>query len=163
MKYFFFQDDIEKESVEKLVNFINDFDEEILLGLHSDGGQSGLSRYLLDVLNINKERITLFAFEFIGSAAFNIFYDFQGRKKMSFGCIGVYHHASKPISVSGKNNVTYFAGRAEQKTMVELWDNTIERGKNFLNDKEMKSLKKNEDVPFSFSRMKEIFPDAEIV
>lgn len=165
MKYYIFEGLISNDELQvtNLISFIQETEGDLTIALCSEGGDAALSRVLLRMLNEHSERITLIAYELVGSAAFNVFYEFEGEKKIAFCTNGLYHHTTVDINVAGGNRATYYLGLAHQETMDTYWKNTINRAEGFLTVPEMMLLKTHQDVALSFSRMIEIFPDAEII
>lgn len=163
MKYYLYEGDINKEHVEPLIAFLNNNEGEVTIGLNSVGGEMGLSRLVLKMLNDNKERVTLMAVETIESAAFNIFRDFRGKKLLSFGCRGMLHHAYCKVFISGNGKITFKSGRAISSVLKSDWKETHKKSKGWLTKKEVKLLNKDKDVNFDFERMKELFPGVKVV
>lgn len=162
MKYFHFNGSINEGLLDKFLEFINDNQsDELTIILNSIGGKRNLSLVMLDVININSERITLISCG-VYSAAFFMFYNSNCKRKMTYGNVGMMHYASCELNIMSNGNPAY----SEDVNTIKNWKediNDLKFVEQFMNPKEIKSYKKGNDVYFTFKRMKEIFPDVEII
>lgn len=163
MKYFLFDGGIENEDVASLIDFLNQNDGDVKVGLCSGGGSSGTARFLLDILNQNRHRITLCAVVGVYSAAFEIFYKFKGKKELTFGAKGMYHYGTIEVRISDAVKPAKGEDRCDFRNMKIYRKERDSFAKMFMNKEELKDFKRNEDIYFDFVRMKEIFSDAEII
>lgn len=161
MKYFHLNGIIDEELFDKFIQFVNENEnEEWTIVLNSGGGKSNLSQVILDVVN-RKKHVTLVSTG-IYSASFVIFYFAKCEKKMTVGSIGMIHLRSNNIRMQSHGKPEY----AEDICIMSNWkasseiDSFVEE---FMTKSELKEYRKGNDVYFNFKRMKEIFPDAEII
>lgn len=163
MKYYLHADGINDRSVMDTINFIQNNEGELTIGLNSDGGGTSYAAFLLQCLNENRDRITLIALTGVFSAAFRVFYDFAGKKKMSHSCRGMYHYATQDVRMcakvrpDGPDNEGIVSALKSDKLANDAF---VEK---FMTPAELKKFRKNWDVYFDFERMKQIFPEAEII
>lgn len=163
MKYYIHADGINDRSVMETVNFIQNNEGEITIGLNSDGGQTSYGAFLVECLNENKDRITLIALTGVFSAAFRVFYEFKGKRKMSHGCRGMFHYATQDVRMCAKIRPD---GTGEESVISGLKSSKAQNDsfvEQFMTPTELRKFRKNWDVYFDFERMKKIFPDAEII
>lgn len=161
-------DDITEESIYPIVEAINDsnLQTKFVVGITSEGGSSYSGRFLLNVLNnpSNVKRITLVCIDKCYSIAFDVFYKFKGKKQIMLGSRGMLHYDSMPLQMCHdgllKQDPELQCGLEQLQV---LRHETLTIVNTFLNKKEIEDLTKGTDVFFSYSRMLEIFPDAEIV
>lgn len=143
--------------VKDLIDFINGTDCDLRIGFCSGGGEEGLSRYLLDCLNHNYNRITLMPYNFIGSAAFEVAYLFRGTVDIQQGLMGMVHYGSSRPTINDAGQLVYDAdiARAKDRKGIKTWSKKF--AKKVLKKKDYKKFKKGEDVYINYERMKEIF------
>jgi hypothetical protein len=162
MKYFHLNGIIDEELFDKFIQFINENESERwTIVLNSGGGKQNLSQVILDVINIRKEYVTLISTG-IYSSSFVIFYFAKCQKKMTIGSIGMIHLRSNDIRMQSHGKPEYTEGicvMSNWKVSREV-DSFVEA---FLTKSELKEYRRGNDVYFNFKRMKEIFPDAEII
>ena len=163
-KYYIFDGPINQETTQRLINFINAVEEPMQIGLVSNGGDKSATLFLIDVLNQNKDRITLVAMAGIYSSAFRLFKSFEGKKKMAFGVVGMWHYSGQEIRMNCLGKPDYYDGIASFESLKQ-WDKAhdLEFAKSFMNNMELKKFNRAQEVFFDFGRMKEIFPDVEII
>lgn len=161
-KYFIFDGDVDEESVQKLLDFISSNPGELQISINSGGGSTDDGAFLIKALNTNKDRIVLTGSSHVSSCAFRIFQSFKGRKQLVTGCHGMYHYGScrLDVGVHGKVvphhkpcSLSFPFRKKEQDDYAAT----------FMNAKELREFKRGGDVEFDFLRMKELFPDAEII
>lgn len=162
MKSKIFCSEINEESIVPLLDFIESNPGEKRIYLCSDGGNSGATSILLDVMTRNQGDITLIAYDNVFSNAFRLFKSFNGRKYMVDGCEGMIHLQTNSLPYAGP---VKYAGRT--KSVIDTIDYCRERNineyANLINDEEFEAYKEGQDVFFSFQRMTEMFPDVPII
>lgn len=162
--YYLFNEGITHESANKLIQFINTNTGQITISITSEGGLTQLGRTLVHILNENKERIILIATEYVYSCAFKIFKAYTGKKYMTYGCLGMYHYGAMDIKMSYDNKPNYKREGVMHTNYLGIMKTEDEKWcRKFLTTKEMKEYCKNEDIYFTFTRMKQINKDAEII
>lgn len=163
MKYLYIDGLINTENTSIICNFLNDNDGEITIGLRTNGGESPLATFLIEILNQNKDRIKLIAINICFSSGMSIFNQFKGKRALVSGTIGMYHYGYIAIDI---NETLKPDGVGEKAKMKDLKGTRIERekeAKQIFNKKELKKFYKQQDVYLSFERMKQVFPNAEII
>lgn len=163
MRYHLHADGINEISVMDTINFIQNNEGELTIGLNSNGGGSSCAAFLLDCLNKNKDRITLIALTGVFSAAFRVFYDFAGEKKMSHGCLGMYHYESQDVMMFAKIQPDKPDGEGVISALKSDKSANDTFAEKFMTPAEIRRFRQNLDVYFDFERMKQIFPEAEII
>lgn len=163
MKYFHFNGDINEKLLDDFLQFINEYQiGELGIVLNSIGGKKNLTHVLLDIININSQRITLISCGCY-SASFFLFYKAKCNKKMTEGNVGMMHYASTNINTMSNGKPTY----SEDENTVSNWKESVkdevEFVEKFMTPSELRKYKRGNDVYFTFKRMKEIFPDVEII
>jgi hypothetical protein len=136
----------------------------ILLGITSSGGSKTYGSYLLRVLNENKHRITLQALGGVYSAAFDVFYFYEGPKALVRGeSKGMTHYGYQTIEINEANKVVYHEGICAVVNLKYNLTRSLEVASKIMTPQELRKFKKGDDVYFSFERMVQIFPNAEII
>jgi ATP-dependent protease ClpP protease subunit len=162
MKYFHFDGDISEKSLDTFLQFVNENEhEQMSIILNSIGGKKNLTHVILDIINLNTEKVTLISCGCY-SASFYLFYEAKCKKKMTEGSAGMMHYSSTNINTMSNGKPTY----SEDENIVKNWkeDKSQEEFvKQFMTPIELKKYKRGNDVYFTFKRMKEIFPDVEII
>lgn len=164
MTYHIFSKRIDNETSKEFLDIINKNEGDITLALDSAGGEFQASLYLAHVLNTEISRITLIAVNAVYSGAFLIFYLFKGKKKISGSCRGMLHQSVMEVSISSSMEWTYNNSKVNKATLKHDHKQIMGIAKSIMTLKEYRNLKKkNRDIYFDFNRMKEIFPEAEII
>lgn len=162
--YHFIDDLISEKSVNDAVSFIeNNQNNEMFISINSPGGSAAHAYYLISVLNAHAESITLTAINNIGSAGFIIFRKFKGKKRMCSDLRGMWHPICFSIDIAGNGKPYYGTDKGIINNLADIFEASIAEAKSYMTPKELEQYKKNDEVCFTFSRMKEIFPDAEII
>lgn len=163
-KYYLFDDRIGPDQVKELVKWLGDNPGSVEVCLRSEGGECHLSSWVLNVLNNNKDRVTLVGVEWMKSAAFSLFVKYEGRKMLSYGTMGMYHYGALEISIAYNSFPNY---KSEGKCQVEYLElmrkNNLEWCKGFMNEKELREYEEGKDVYFGFERMIEICKEVIII
>lgn len=147
----------------KIIDFVQNTDGPLTIGINSGGGSTGVAAFLLEFLNENKGRITLIGITGVFSAAFWLFYGFKGRKKIANNCRGMYHYATQDVRLCAKITPD---GSSEESIISALKSDRIRNDAfagQFMTPKELRRFRQNLDVYFSPERMAEIFPEAELI
>lgn len=158
-KYYVHADGLNDEKTKPLIDFINNTPGDLVIGLNCGGGSEAMRCFVQQLLAENADRITLVAMVGIYSAAFELFYKYDGVKVLTNGVAGMYHLASlnAHINANGNPEVGEAAAIFEGVKMTKLECDNF--AASFMTPSEIKKYRKGEDVYFGFKRMKEIFPD----
>ena len=155
--------EIEKDEVNKLSEFVNAFpNEPITIYLESGGGSLAYARVFKDMITSHPD-VTLVACHFIGSAAFDLFKAFEGKRKMTRLTSGMTHYSYKPFTLDERGKFVYNDANATLKTLKNVRSNSDAKAKRYMNNKEFKKFKKGKDVLFQPDRMEVIFKGVELI
>ena len=161
--YFYQTMGFDGEGVQMLINFINQNEGRLLVGIQSSGGRSGISQMVLKILNDNAERITLCAVSGVYSAAFEVFKGFQGQKAMTDNTLGMAHYGKNDFNLHTNGRPVYFEDEAVLLQNKKAAPKEVAKAESYMTPSELRRFKKGDEVYFSFDRMKELFPNAEII
>lgn len=162
MRYFQLDGIIEESLLSKFMDFCNTYPEdECTIVINSGGGKTTLSEVVLSIINSNSGRFTLISAGCY-SAAFYIFYFAKCKKRIAKQSLGMIHSEYvRDLCMNAKGKTIYDEDRCQVKNFKTCdGDLFVE---SFLTKTEMKKYKKGEEVYFTFKRMKEIFPDVEVL
>ena len=156
MKYFYFNDLFEENKTTKdFIDFINENQDELTIFLNSGGGNSNIKQVLLDILNENKERIMLKASYFIGSNAFRLFFEFEGKKKIMDATYGMFHLTIMEVATL-ENNETVESDKMTKENMLNFYFETIKFCERIgMTEEEIQKIKEGKDVYFNNKRLRE--------
>lgn len=153
MKYYIFSEVIDSEKTSDLLDFLNETEGPVTIGLNSSGGSCAVSYFLLMALNSMKDRITLVGVSNVFSAAFDLWYHFEGRKDVMDETIGMLHLGYLPdrqISSTGiMDDLTkvYIPIMKAKKKANDKWVKTV------LTPQEFKNYNRNKDIYINTDRM----------
>lgn len=161
MKFFQLHGQINMELLDNLIEFMNENeDHEKTIIISSDGGYELTGKAITYLINCYKESCLLIANSVL-SAAFNIFYQSDCKKAIMQSSMGMTHKCYNKIELNTDGKPAYTEGEAVLKNWKENYRRQDEYP--FMTKQEKQSFNKGDDVYFTFNRMKEIFPEAEII
>jgi len=164
MKYYYHADGIKHETLEKLISFIHENPTgEITMFLNSSGGDSGVSKIFTKILNDNKDRVTLIASAGVLSAGFYIFYNYKGERKMFNETKGMWHLAWQTLEMNHDWTPSSYQGECSKAEWEESRVENDSMAKSIMNKKELKRYNTGGEVYFTSKRMKQIFPNVEVI
>lgn len=163
MRYLLFNEALNMENGQMILDFIQASPGPVTLGLGSGGGMSSVGNFLINAFNNEKDRLTLVAMAGVYSTGFELFYGYAGPRKMTFGVRGMYHFSSQEIQIMANGRAAYDEGACQLSSMKTDRERDLQFAGMFMTDKELRRMKAGQDVFFDFERMKQIFPDAEII
>lgn len=162
MKYFFIDSRIDEALLNKFFQFANENpDDDWIISIWSAGGMTTIAKAVLYIINSRKDRVTLICNE-VYSAAFEIFYFAECKKVLTRECKGCIHFSAADIRLmsNGKSmdgeNLCIMQNWKEDKSGSVL-------AKKILTKDEFKDFNNGYDVYLTTKRMKQIFPQAELV
>lgn len=162
MKHFHLNGIIDDDLLNKFYAFWNQYEEDDwTISIFSGGGFTAAGKTIINALNSRQGMVTLICHEAY-SVAYEIFYRTKCKKILAETCKGMYHLSSAKMWITAN----MMASTEEDRVIVKDWKETRSQyifAKEFMNKKEFKKFKKGDDVYFTFKRMKEIFPDAEVI
>lgn len=162
MTYFIFDKPFNEEHSRTFLDFLH-VPGDITIGINSGGGNVATSRLCIDALNANKDRVTLVCLAGVYSAAFELFYRFEGKRKLTVGCKGMYHLSYEEICIASNSKPISGEGDCMQRIRAYTYERETRFAKTFMTKPELKGLSRNEDVFFDFDRMKQIFSNADVI
>lgn len=164
MKYHYIDGNINNQTVEKLAEFLNDNDGVTKsIFLNSQGGGYSDSRIIGEMLGRHKGFIELIAMNEIGSAAFEIFFLFEGAKRMGDQLIGVYHLGGAELLMGTNGRPITERDRVFLGELEKMNDCQMKFCKQLgMKESEIKKIKKGDDVYFIEERLKEFMINSEI-
>lgn len=163
MKYFYLRGRITDEMLLEFIRFNNENPtDEITIVLDSGGGSNYIAMAILDIIN-NRPNVTLLLFQGLSMAMW-LFCRAKCKKKLANGAFLMWHYTAVSIDVK-PDGKPYFNG---DENMVKImrqsflpWGDAF--AKTWLNEKEFKKYKRHNDVYLSYERVKELFPEAEVI
>ena len=119
-----------------------------------------IKKHNIDIINTHAEKITLISAG-IYSAAFYIFFFAKCRRKIIYGSIGMHHREYlKDIYINEKGKPKYQEDICQIENLKCVRNNFLEKA---MTKKEKFLYNNDDDVYFTFNRMKELFPNVEII
>jgi hypothetical protein len=158
MKYYVLSDHLSNpEKFAEMLSFI-----KINFIIDSGGGNMHHARVIADIVNSEKDRFVLTGIS-LYSAAFYLFKIAQCKKKLAFGCIGMFHYPYIRMEITSNDRPYYNQDVTHRLNDKETYKKHIrEFVSEFMNEKELRQLEQD-DVFFTYKRLKKIFPEAEVV
>lgn len=142
----------------KITNALSDITkgDNLVLYFSSEGGCADTSTAIVDVINKNKDIVSLIFYGQLFSAGMQIFLFTECYKEILEGTRGMYHFAWQSMMISEHGRPTSDYDLFSMREMKETKDENINKLKNKLTAKEIQSISKGKDVYFSYKRMKEL-------
>lgn len=147
VNYVLFDDEINKETVSDLVDKLSSYPFKINLWFSTCGGTISPMFYLIDYLNLNKDRITVTVFDEICSAGTLLFAYFDGAIKIDRNLDVVMFHVGDRLAYRFRKEQGFDVKRLDKKTKesnIEFIN--IIKSKGLLNDKQVKDYLGGKDV-----------------
>jgi hypothetical protein len=162
MKYFLMDGRIDKELLEKFVSFFNNHSsDECTILLHSRGGDNYISEVVVGMIS-KMINVTLIISSVYSSGLY-IAYQSKCKKVLSATAKGMWHYGRATIDF-GTNSKPYYN---EDECVVRNFSIEKKADESFarkiMTKAEYILYKKNEEIYFDMTRMKQIFPDATIL
>lgn len=150
---------IDTDSYDSLAKFLSETEWEKWVILDSQWWATCYWILMSRQLELYKETTTLVCSTWAYSAAFKIFHDYTWKKLMCYWSRWMRHQGHQSIEINDNWMPTYQEDKVILKNNKECIHWPFER----MSDKEKKEFNKWRDVYFTFKRMKEIFPDVNIL
>lgn len=160
MKLLYHNEAFESKMLESLIQSINDSkkEEKIEIYLFSKGGKCSIESAMTHIINSNPEKFKIIGYEYLASAAFNLFVKAKCEKELLDGTIGMYHLAVISLDYNDRLKTVYGIDDAYIKKMK-----TIDQPGNMefmkscgFTKKEIKKANDGQDLFFQVSRMNQI-------
>ena len=156
---------INDELLDEFIRFVNSLNETQSFDIYIScpGGKVASMEAILNIIDQNKYRVRLYAYGEIASSAFELFFKSSSEKHLLPGCIGMYHRGYASINIDERGTPTYKSDESQLAFLKKYCNDTTEKliSEIGLNDKEIKSIRKGDDVWFQPDRMKEILKHIE--
>lgn len=152
-----FEGEINEELAKEIAAFLSG-DDEVIIYLNSTGGRVASAEIIIDMINRNKDRITLIGISILGSSAFRLFHKAQCKKELHPHCTGFWHQSTVKIDINQNGKPDGAWDKHWEKLNKVLKKETLQMSKEMgLSKKERKKIKKGYDIYFSAKRMKQLF------
>lgn len=158
-----YADGLNDGKVTSLIDFVNNTQGELTIGINSGGGSNAIRLFVQKLFEENQDRITLVGLVGVYSAAFELFYNFKGKRVMTDNLCGMVHRSYiSGISIDSSKAPTHDEMKAMLSGMYAASEADEQFAQSFMTPYEFERYKKGDDVYFDFKRMKQIFPDVEV-
>jgi len=132
-------------------------DAKIVIYFSSSGGSLTHADLLLSYLNSLQNNIILLAFHQISSAAFKVFFEFQGQKDIMDNTFSVIHKGSKNIIARDLDNTDSFDFFMTNRMMPVMNKQVIKLYKSIgLSKTELKKVENGKDLMLHTERLRKI-------
>ena len=147
INYVLFDDEINKETVSDLVDKLSSCPFKINLWFSTPGWTISPMFYLIDYLNLNKDRISITVFDEVCSAGTLLFAYFKGTIKMDKNLDVVMFHVGDRLVYRFRKEQGFNLKKLDKSTKENNKEfiNIIKK-KGFLSDKQVKKYLIGEDV-----------------
>lgn len=147
MKYYFFNQKINTDTVNELVDRLQDIEGKISLFFSTNGGQLDSMRYLISFLNSRKKDITITLTDRLVSAGTLLLTDFEGEIVINEGLDFILFHMWDRESYSLRVDITISDKiLTKQDKAGNLFFAEKLKNKKLLNDKQIKQFLQGKDV-----------------
>lgn len=162
MKYFPMTERIDKEMLQKFISFYNEnFSEPCSIILNTVGGHTIESEVIIHM--INKMPDVTLVIQYVYSAGLEIAMNVKCKKILSKVARGMWHLGRVEMSINLKNKPYWTEDECIVRNLPIEKKSAFALAKKIMTAKEYAAFKKDQDVYFDFKRMKQIFPDAEVM
>lgn len=152
-----YREPFEPELLQKVAEAINSDAENITVYLSSTGGKISVMTALLEMVNSNKDRINLVAYDYIGSAAFVFFIKAECNKKALKNTIAMHHQTLTNVDLNEFKKPYYKSDEAELIRMKKEHEDSQEFNQQIgLTPNEIKRYNQNEHLYFQHDRLIEL-------
>jgi uncharacterized alpha/beta hydrolase family protein len=144
---YYFDDDITVESVNNLVDKLQNKEGEIELYFSTNGGSPSAMNFLINSLNSRKEEITVVVTDACYSAGADIFVYFEGKIRTEYlDCI-IFHLLDRPQYAFRKDSYSWdkeILKKQDKQFNIDFAEKIKER--NLLTERQLKQLLNGKDV-----------------
>jgi ATP-dependent protease ClpP protease subunit len=153
---------LDNEMLVKFVDFVNsNTDEAWTIIINSGGGNFLATETITRIVNLHKETEIIVQAAF--SAGFLFLIETKCKKTLSRTCRGMWHYGRWSIEYNDKHKPYYYDDECIIRNLPFHKKHSQSLAKKIMNTTEYKDFLKDRDVYFDFKRMKEIFPNAEVI
>lgn len=134
---------------------------QIAIQMNHGGGSFLATEAITRIVNLHKETEIIVQAAF--SAGFLFLIETKCKKVLSRTCRGMWHYGKWNIEYNDKHEPYYYDDECIIRNLPFHKIHTQSVAKKVMTSTEYKNFLKDRDVYFDFKRMKEIFPNAEII
>jgi ATP-dependent protease ClpP protease subunit len=132
-------------------------DAKIVIYFSSSGGSFTHASLMVNYINLIQDNIILLAFHQISSAAFKVFFEFQGQKDIMDNTFSVIHKGSKNIIARDLDNTDSFDFFMTNKMMPVMNKQVVRLYKNIgLSKTELRKIENGKDVYLNTDQLRKI-------
>lgn len=154
-KAYYFDSDIDTETVNKLLEFCNGCSDKTVIYFSSDGGTTIGESVLIDYLS-NKDDIELVGLFALSSSAFDVFMRTKAKKRLIKPVYGMIHLPSVRVERDTNDRYIYDSHKYSARNMKSVIEDDIAFYKKLgVTAKEIIKIRKGENVYFEYDRMVE--------
>lgn len=162
MKFFNIDGSIDKELVDRFVEFYNaNQSEECTISINTAGGKSYSMELLIFMIN-QMPKVTMIIIN-VYSAGFWIAIETTCKKMLSKDAKGMLHYPHTSVEINSKGDMIFLEDKCMKINMKREAKDSEKLAKRVMTEKEYKKFKENEDVYFGVKRLQEIFPEAQFI
>lgn len=152
-----YREPFEPELLKKIAEAINSDSRHITVYLSSTGGKTSVMTALIEMVNSNKDRFSLVAYDFIGSAAFVFFIKAKCNKKVLINTMAMHHQTITNVDFDEFKKPYYQSDAAELTRMKKERDDSQKFNTQIgLTEYEIKRYRQNYDLYFQYDRILEL-------
>ena len=153
----FYRESFEPKMLTKLADALNGDAEKITIYFSSNGGKNSVAEAATDLVNSNKERFEVIAYDYIGSNGFKFFIEIECEKRVLPNTLVMHHQVRTSIDVDEFNKPYYQVDRAQIERMkFERKDMDEFNRRIGLTASELRKFNRNDDVYFHYDRLLEL-------
>lgn len=149
---------VNEDMLSTLITILNSYtvDEEIHIYLSSEGGNIAIAETMKTILE-EDGRITLIAFDTIGSAALYLFLTTKCKKRLTKDTIGCFHFPYVPnVTMNHKLEAVVTSDLRLFKRLPDIAKKAFKIIKPYLSKRELKAVKNGDDKWFTYKDLKKI-------
>lgn len=158
MKILFHDDPFNKDMLTKFFEAVNSSDEIISIYLCSTGGHVSVMECMLHIINSDPKRFNIVGYSELSSCGFEFYLKATCKKEILNGTIGMFHQSTSDITLNDKLKPAYYFDKAVSDRKKNIfWPSLMDfMAKCEFTIKEIKKIKRGDDVYFQYDRFKEI-------
>lgn len=142
--HYYFKNEISEETINSLISVLSSTDDKIELWFTTNGGCTSSMEFLIEYLNLNKNRIKITLSNRVLSAGTFILLDFEGDIKIKNLDFVTFHLADRESYTLRKDKHLKKLSKMDWEYNLKIAEKI--KNKNLLNEKQLKKLLKGKDV-----------------
>lgn len=149
---------VNPDMVDKLIQVINQSDEQIVIYFCSEGGDIFSEQIMIKLLSDYKERIILIGYGCLYSAAFYIFFKAECPTMLMPYTIGMAHQAVNVFNLNERGLPKTKQDKFHIESLKAQYKEGIDFGKNLgFTDEELKTIIDGDDLFLPYKRMLQLW------